>query len=346
MDPTVTPMNSAEENTEVLTPPPTPKKKDPRLTQSCIKRRASVMGFSLEQPMKNQRKKKRMSPVVSLVSSEDEEINELNEIFETPIILLGERMLKASNQNLTEFETFFNFSEALFQHTDPDYIGSLPILSLVILLAHLPQHTTPIIVDVFLDKMLNPSQWKPQKQLQKKQLQVASILCQENTDSGLNVWLEWMKLQKLIHPTKTSIIEDWQVKSLLRIWEVHADTSRIFVSRRVARKLFNSLMNYESYPDHLLQDNSVLCPVTTPTYTLSTPARTQTVLVAVPGSREVQSGEQEDSLNIDDEFTLLTSQLQNGKTSLDISLQMATQSKTLKAEVQMAEYVYDLKIYR
>jgi len=33
------------------------------------------------------------------------------------------------------------------------------------------------------------------------------------------------------------------------------------------------------------------------------------------------------------------------KTSLDISLQTATRSKTLKAEVQMADLIYDLKIY-
>jgi len=70
------------------------------------------------------------------------------------------------------------------------------------------------------------------------------------------------------------------------------------------------------------------------------------VLVAVPGSVEVQSGETAGYPNIEEEFLQLTSQLQSGKQSLDISLQMATQSKILKAEVQMEEFIYDLKLYR
>ncbi|KAL5238916.1 hypothetical protein ACI65C_006326 [Semiaphis heraclei] len=105
-------------------------------------------------------------------------------------------------------------------------------------------------------------------------------------------------------------------------------------------------MMFDNYPEYLLRTSLDLCPSTTPTYTLSTPAPIQTVLVAVPGSVEVPSGETEGCPNIEDEFSQLTSQLLSGKQSLDISLQMATQSKILKAEVQMEEYVYDLKLYR
>jgi len=72
----------------------------------------------------------------------------------------------------------------------------------------------------------------------------------------------------------------------------------------------------------------------------------QTVLVAAPGSVEAESGVTDELPDIDEEFSLLTSQLTSRKTSIDISLQMATQSKTLKAEVQMQDYVYDLKIYK
>jgi len=72
----------------------------------------------------------------------------------------------------------------------------------------------------------------------------------------------------------------------------------------------------------------------------------QTQLVAVRGSREVALAEQRGELDLDEEFMSLTSRFASGKTSLDITLQTDTQSKTLKAEVQMEELIYDLKIYK
>lgn len=55
-------------------------------------------------------------------------------------------------------------------------------------------------------------------------------------------------------------------------------------------------------------------------------------------SRQVQS--------INDEFTALTTAIPTGNTSVDISLQMDTSTRKLSAEVEMEEYIYDLKIYR
>ncbi|CAI6366335.1 unnamed protein product [Macrosiphum euphorbiae] len=57
------------------------------------------------------------SPQVNLVSSEDEEDTELKEIFDTPILKLGSKMMSTSKQNIGDFETFLSFSEALFQHS-------------------------------------------------------------------------------------------------------------------------------------------------------------------------------------------------------------------------------------
>ncbi|ACI01074.1 putative non-structural protein [Dysaphis plantaginea densovirus] len=345
-----TPEHKTADEDIVLTPPPTPKKKQSMLR----KKHNSVLGFSLDEPRQKKQKPQELvkistgptsSQTVTLVSSDEEE-NELNEIYQTPVVKLGARMLKSSKQDIRNFEVFMSFSEALFQHNNPDYVGCLPLIALVIHMCHLPQWKLTKSVENFVASMLNPKRWRPIVQLNHWQLQAASIMCSENLETGENVWLEWMKLQPLIYPTMTPDIENWRVKHLLDIWEALPDTSRTFVSRRTARNLFNSLSMFDNYPDYLLKSKCDLCPATIPTSTSYTPALTQTVLVAVPGSVEVQSGEAGGLPDIEDEFSQLTSQLLSGKQSIDISLQMAMQSKILKAEVQMQDYVYDLKVYR
>lgn len=83
------------------------------------------------------------------------------------------------------------------------------------------------------------------------------------------------------------------------------------------------------------------------TSTSSTCALTQTRLAVVRGSRAVSSAANTNrTTSINDEFTALTSAIPTGNTSVDITLQMDTSTRKLSAEVEMEEYIYDLKIYR
>lgn len=83
------------------------------------------------------------------------------------------------------------------------------------------------------------------------------------------------------------------------------------------------------------------------TCTSSTCAPTQTRLAVVRGSRAVSSvGNTSRPVSINDEFTALTSAIPTGNSSVDISLQMDTSTRKLSAEVEMQEFIYDLKVYR
>lgn len=135
---------------------------------------------------------------------------------------------------------------------------------------------------------------------------------------------------------------------ITRIWEALDDTYRTYVSRAHPRILHTFYTKYEpSCLGKSLSSNpreSSLFTATTSTSPMCAPIQTR--LVAAAGSMEVKSGGQQKEFDIDDVFTSLSSRFTTGKTSLDISLQVDTQNKTLKSEVLMDEIVYDLKIYK
>lgn len=151
-------------------------------------------------------------------------------------------------------------------------------------------------------------------------------------------------LQKLYIDTDLEFY-DLRVRHLLGLWDQLKGIAPIYVSRKEMKILFTALKNYAkiSVKDLPAMVDFASSPLTATatTSTSSTPAQIQTVLVAVPRSREVHPSEGSESLDLNEEFTCLTSRFQTGKTSLDISLQLDTQSKTLKAEVEMMDYVYD-----
>ena len=166
-----------------------------------------------------------------------------------------------------------------------------------------------------------------------------------------NLLLAWTCIQQTIKSMGIMPYEYLPVSCMLDIWENMVDTSRTFVSRQHLRILHNYFKNFDPTclvhnASQTVLDNGDLYPDTATTSTSYTSAPIQTQLVAVRGSTAVQRGDDVEERDLDDEFTCLTSRFTTGKTSLDISLQKDTQSKILKAEVKMEDYVYELKIYK
>lgn len=132
-------------------------------------------------------------------------------------------------------------------------------------------------------------------------------------------------------------------------WIRLTSTSQRYVLRSTLQSIHDFCVSSRpDWPDatpKLAIASESLAPMAT-TSMSSTPARTQMLLVAARGSREAQSGTDGGDVDIDEEFTSILSRFRTGRASLDITLQKANQTNTLKAEVSMDELVYELKIYR
>lgn len=275
--------------------------------------------------------------------------------------------MEQSQQDLLQWEIFVNFSNALYEDVKKPLMKPEQKL-----------HMYPITILVLLNfLMLSTKHWKHVVTERKEQIianlmdifrvsdnslpDVQNILepirkfmskfptyNHENVKIG-NLWTSWMKVLYQTAKSDLSPYEYMPASSLLSIWEQTDVTSQMFVSRAHLTTIFNFYMNYE--PASTLatkkpETNFESCPSTATTSMLPMSARTQTRLAVVFGSKEAGSGDGIDERDIDDEFSSLTSRFQTGKTSLDILLQKDTQSKTLKAEVRMEDFVYDLKIYK
>lgn len=77
----------------------------------------------------------------------------------------------------------------------------------------------------------------------------------------------------------------------------------------------------------------------------STRAATQTRLAVVRGCKPVRDFSDSEDDDLDAEFSAMSSRFRTEKTSLDILLQMGGKNVILKAEFQMEDIVFDLKVY-
>ncbi|XP_050443878.1 uncharacterized protein LOC126847616 [Adelges cooleyi] len=342
-------------STSTVQPPTKPTK------QATLKKRPnSKLGFSSGQ--KHPPPTKRTKPltdgqVIELDDSADEEHNKLWKNMQSTTLL---NLPVKTIVDLGEFTNFSGFMEVLLEDDVPQQM-LMPSIAVVIMMAVLveknPRPGMPKAE--LLSTLLNFQTWKTptttfMTTLKKKFYEIP--ICripqpdQSTTADQGNLFDTYLILAAQIYwKTTTDCLENTPLSSVTDIWAAISHTSRTYVSLRDARNLLAFMLSLQWDSDvanKVPVTNSASCRNTGTTCTSSTPVLTQTQLVAVPGSVVAPSGGQDDEIDIDDEFSSLTSKLSTGKISLDISLQKDTQSKTAKAHVMMEDFVYELKIYK
>lgn len=330
-------------------------------TRLTKKRNEKLVFSSGKSPKKQKKQVAPIQPVTVISSSDEEEMSNYQMLQDHLIFDLFETVKQNSAQDLFDWDIFSTFLNALYEDRayPKNYYPVTVLIILHFLMVHGPKwkdldlETKQIIVAGLLDinmgtlpqQMNSPIMVKTHLTMKK-----FPAFSQELKPTD-NLLVAWTCIQQTIKSLGIMPYEYLPVSSMLDIWENMVDTSRTFVSRQHLRILHNYFKNFD--PTCLVHNesqcvidngDSFLDTATTSTSYTSAPIQTQ--LVAVRGSTEVRRGDDVDERDLDDEFTCLTSRFTTGKTSLDISLQKDTQSKILKAEVKMEDYVYELKIYK
>lgn len=307
---------------------------------------------------KTQKKiKKPIQEAVVLLDSSGDEVNTDSETWKIVSKMeLLELPLKAS-VDLTDFQNFSEFLEVLLM--DDVQKNVMPVISVILMFAIMTVKKCParnFSIAETLGNLLDFQQWKNPEPimtvLQKEMTRIPVLkLDQDSSGPMANLTLYdsvMILLTKLYWQVETKL-ETMHLNCITDTWEALPLTCRTYASRRDMQSLFNFMMNYNWAFETVTKERETNFDSyrnTATTSTSSTRALTQTHLAVVHGSKEVQSGGSGDAFDLDDEFLSLDSRFSTGKTSLDISLQTDTLQKQYKAEVQMEEFVYELKIYK
>lgn len=325
-------------------------------TQSRLtKKRNDKLGFTSG---KQTAKKKKMAtpvpPPVTVISSSDEEETSTYQMLQDHLIFdLFETVKQNSSEDLLDWNVFSTFIEALYEGR-PHPKNHFPVPVLIILhfmMIHNPKwenidvETKHTVISGLLDIKHKMSTLMAKTNMTMKKFPTFN----QSLKPAEDLLAAWNGMKCTIDLLGMTPYEYMPVSCMFDIWENTVDTSRTFVSRQHLKILHNYFKNLDPTLIPLVNENQVngdsyLDMATTSTSYTSAPIQTQ--LVAVRGSTEVRRGDDVSEQDLDDEFMSLTSRFSTGKTSLDISLQKDTQSKILKAEVKMEEYVYELKIYK
>lgn len=322
--------------------------------QATLKRKKNILGFSatkrrnavpdhLSSKMSMNTgliKTRTENTVITVDDADDDKLEKIKNIF---VRDLNDEVKKNGKVELSNPAEFMDFQNAMFKGPEIH----VPLVAIIMFMYVIPSNPAPISRDIFLERVLNYKMWN--RQLKIYQLQIKQVIQDWELAVETKIWDTFQTLLRTLYDNTETEFYNLRVKHLLDLWAATKDIAQSSVSCREAKLLLGSLMNYEKIclnDEAPMTINSESSRFTETTSTSCTPAHTQMVLVAAPGSKAVQRKEEVNSLDLDEEFTCLTSRFQTGKASLDISLQLDTQSKTLKAEVEMQDYVYDLKIYR
>lgn len=325
-----------------------------------VKQRTTIQAAKVS-PMA---KRKKVSPPISLMSSDEEEdecneneMKEFQQIMETPMLQVFDDVAEKTQKNLLEWVQFQNFSEALFEEQGAP-TGHYPNTVLLFLCFFAVHYRMPS------DELFNEEREQMIDQLftvlpprsetktwNTKILDMAKRIMtrRENLSAGPNLAECAQVMMQTLKELESGPLLFMPLACLPNIWENMDASYQTFVSLAHLKTLFAyfkslKLSTPNAIPQSAAGGNWSANMATTSTSSMSAPIQTQ--LVAVRGSREAASGDVPENFDLDDEFMSLTSRFGSGKTSLDITLQTATQSKTLKAEVLMDDLVYELKIYK
>ncbi|XP_050443882.1 uncharacterized protein LOC126847619 [Adelges cooleyi] len=322
--------------------------------QTTLKKRPNAkLGFTSAPHHQPKKTKQPSNQVIELVDSEDETTDRTwREMQSTTLLNLPVKTIV----DLADFTHFSGFMEVLLTEDVPiESLMLMPTVAVVIMMAiFVNKNPMPNISKAeILATLLNFQLWKcpTLNVMQDLKTKLYSIpVCRiPNTDDSSNLFDTYMIILGQIYWKTTDCLENTPLSCISDIWEAVPPTSRTYVSLRDAKSLLNFMLNSRWDSSSAIrqpESSSELYRNTATTSTSCTPALTQTQLVAVPGSVIAPSGGHGDELDIDDEFSSLTSKLSTGRISLDISLQKDTQSKTAKAHVIMEDYVYELKMYK
>lgn len=165
--------------------------------------------------------------------------------------------------------------------------------------------------------------------------------------SNQDPWTIYLEVIKALYENILIPLSDVQLQHICSLKKVLPDINTMWLCLRELLTWKTSLMNslQELEQSVIKTTNSVLFPVTATTSTSSTRAPTQTRLAVVRGCRPVRDTSDSEDDDLDAEFSAMSSRFRTGKTSLDILLQMGGKNVISKAEVQMEDVVFDLKVY-
>lgn len=162
-----------------------------------------------------------------------------------------------------------------------------------------------------------------------------------------SLWSTWLNYIREIYRLTSLPFDKWQIGYVKNLPVTTIDTSVTSLCLRDLSLVHESLQNLNNSgktPVDLINlKSSQSIPTTSTSATL---APTQTKLVVVPGLKQVKHGGNGEDRDLGAALSRLTSRLNNGTPSLDITIQMASNPYTSKAEMVMEDLVYDLKIYR
>lgn len=297
---------------------------------------------------------------------------------ETPMRQLRDVILSRSKRDIVEWKVFSDFADQMFPHeyetmdrqtsNQRMYYPTKTLLLLHFLpLVRISTNTPFTVLCEYLEEMLQAdrynsdhmsvsSRWttaRKELSAMMNRLPVFQYIATSNTwtvckeRSLTELWI--IGLQYLQTVPEAIPLESMPASSAIDMWTLTESTYRRYVSRTALMGLHEYFTSSRwdwldrTHPQRIDGE----CSASTATTSMScTPARTQTVLAVVRGSREAQGGDVGDGRDIDEEFTSLTSRFRTGRPSLDISLSRDTQPNTLVASVLMEEWIYDLRLYR